>query len=126
MSMMLGQAGKPSVQVGPTPVPVGAFSNLLGVLANRAAAEYNSVVARPSESAPAYLRDYAGEAVGDPAIPAQRADALFELLELTQPEQASESEAEAYEAYEAFTEAQAEAEAEAWELLDAIDALEAE
>jgi hypothetical protein len=130
MSMVLGPAGKPSVQVGSTPVPVGAFSNLLGVLANRAAAECNAAVARQSESAPAYLRDYAGETVADPAVPAQRADALYELLELTRPEQesdAAESEDEAVEAYvEAQEAAAAEAEAEAWELLDAIDSFESE
>jgi hypothetical protein len=129
MSMMLGPAGKPSIPVGATPVPVGAFSNLISVLSNRAAAEYNSSIARPVDAAPAYLRDYAGEATADAAVPEQRADALFELLELTQSEQESEvaeSEAEAFEAFEVFVEAQAEAEAEAWELFDAIDAFESE
>jgi hypothetical protein len=130
MSMMLGPAGAPSVQVGSTPVNVGAFGNLLSVLAGRAASEYNASLARPSEAAPGYFRDYAGEAVGDAAVPAQRADALFELLAATQAEQESEAyeseAAEAYEASEAYADAQAEAEAEAWELLDAIDAFEAE
>jgi hypothetical protein len=125
-SMLLGPSGSPTIPVGGLPVNVGAFGNMLSVLAGRAASEYNAAMAPAGEATPSYFRDYAGEAVGDAAVPAQRADALYELLEATQAEQESEAfEAEAAEGSEAF-EAEAEAEAEAWELLDAIDAFESE
>jgi hypothetical protein len=88
MSMLLGQLGRSNVPVGSTPVPVGAFTNLLGALANQAQAEYTA--ARPSarEGLPEYLRDYAGEAVGDPAVAEHRARALWEMLQETDVEQA--------------------------------------
>jgi hypothetical protein len=90
MSMAMGQAGRQNISVGGTQVPVGAFANLLGVLSNRAAEEYNAVAAQGAgwgEAVPAYLRNYAGEAYGDIAMPEQRAAALWELLLESEPEQ---------------------------------------
>ncbi len=89
MQMLLGQLGGSNVRVGNTPVPVGAFTNLLGTLANQAQAEYN--MANPSAwgGIPEYIRDYAGEAVGDPAVAEHRARALYEMLQETNAKQAS-------------------------------------
>jgi hypothetical protein len=67
--------------VGGTPVPPAAFANLLGVLANRAAAEYNALVTPSGEDIPRYLLDANGEFVVDPAVPEERAAALLALLE---------------------------------------------
>src|SRR5437667_2097560 len=76
MSMLMGQHGRANVQVGSTPVPVGAFTNLLGVLANQAASEYNAATSTARDTLPEYLRDYAGEAVTDVAVAENRARAL--------------------------------------------------
>ena len=84
MSMLLGNAGRPNVPVGPPgnamPVPVGAFANLLGVLANRAASEHN-VTAHAEGAVPLYLLNARGEFCCDPAVPDQRAARLLELLQ---------------------------------------------
>ncbi len=88
MSMLLGQLGRSNVPVGSTPVPVGAFTNLLGAMANQAQAEYNWASPSAREGVPEYLRDYAGEAVGDPAVAEHRAQALLEMLQETDMEQA--------------------------------------
>jgi hypothetical protein len=90
ISMLLGQAGRQNIPVGNTQVPVGAFTNLLGVLANQAAAEYNAGTNAASSNAysyPRYMENYAGEAYGDPAIPEHRAEALLNLLRETDVEQ---------------------------------------
>ena len=89
MQMLLGQLGSSNVKVGSTPVPVGAFTNLLGTLANQTQAEYNMANPSAREGIPQYLRNYAGEASGDPAIAEQRAEALLELLQENDTEQAS-------------------------------------
>lgn len=101
-SMLLGQLGRPNVQVGSTPVPVTAFTNLLGILANQAASEFNATTSAASESVPKYMADYAGEPKGDPAVAADRANALYELLENTEIEQESSEASEASEASEGF------------------------
>jgi hypothetical protein len=89
VSMLLGQAGRQNIPVGRTQVPAPAFANLLGVLANQAASEASAAAAQDvgGESVPRYLQNYAGEAVGDPAIPEHRAYALLELLQEAQAEQ---------------------------------------
>jgi hypothetical protein len=105
MSMFMGPLGKPNIPVGPakTPVPVGAFSNLLGVLTNQAAAEYNASVSAASGKVPAYMTDYAGEAKGDPAVAEHRAQALLELFQGADAAQESAESSEAsYESYESF------------------------
>lgn len=79
MAMAMGQAGRPNIPVGGTPVPPGAFTNLLSVLATRAAAEYNAVA--PKGGSPRYFQDYAGEPMGDPAVDEHRAEALWEHLQ---------------------------------------------
>jgi len=100
-SMALGSVGTPNVQVGNTPVPVTAFTNLLGMLAGRAESEYNASVASTQTSVPGYMRDYAGLPKGDPAVAQHRAEALYELLESSESEQESteavEAEGEGYE-----------------------------
>src|SRR5262249_27957510 len=63
------------------PIDVGAFANMLGAMANQAQAEYNAARPTARESLPEYLRNYAGEAIGDPAVAEHRAQALWELLQ---------------------------------------------
>jgi hypothetical protein len=94
-SMALGALGKPNVSVGGTQVPVSAFTNLLGMLAGRAEAEYNASMAARSTGVPEYMQDYAGEAKGDPAVAEHRAAALYELLEAAQESGESAEAAEA-------------------------------
>lgn len=101
MSMALGPLGKPNVPVAGTPVPVGAFSNLLGMLAGKAEAEYNEAIASTRGAVPKYMQDYAGEAKGDPAVSEDRAQALYDLLEFSKSEQEAAESAEAAE-YERF------------------------
>jgi len=81
MQMLLGQLGASNVKVGGTPVPVGGFTNLLGTLANTAQAEYHAVNPTAGEGIPEYLRNYAGEAVGDPGEAEFRAQRLYEMLQ---------------------------------------------
>ena len=96
LSMALGGAGRRQVPVGDTPVPAGAFANLLGVLANQASAEYHLTVAGESAGTPRYLMDDAGEFIGDPADPASRAEALLlrfaaaDALEAAESDEAAE------------------------------------
>ncbi len=87
MSMMMGGAGRQNVPVGNTPVPVGAFTNLLGMLANRASAEYNATIGATGESVPRYMENYAGEIESDPAVAENRAERLLEMLQETDLEQ---------------------------------------
>ena len=124
-SMLLGQLGRPNVQVGSTPVPVGAFTNLLGVLANQAASEYIARTSIASESVPQYMADYAGEAKGDPAVPGDRANALYELLENTEIEQESSEASEASEASEPFEASEAFEASEGFEYVGFESAIEA-
>jgi len=99
MSMFMGKLGNPNVQVGGTQVPVGAFTNLLGVLAGKAASEYSEATIAARNAVPEYMQDYAGETVGDPAVAEHRARALSELLERTEIEQESSESSESAEAY---------------------------
>jgi len=88
MSMLLGQLGRSNVTVGSSSVPNAAFTNMLSAMANQAQAEYNAANPSAREGLPEYLRDYAGEAVGDPAVAEDRARALWEKLQETDVEQA--------------------------------------
>jgi hypothetical protein len=118
-SMAMGSAGRSNVSVGNTSVPVSAFTNLLGVLAGRAEAEYAASMARSPQSLPDYLIDYAGEAKADPAVEENRAGALYELLareaerDVAESESESESESEGEAAME-----WSESEADAAELVE--------
>jgi hypothetical protein len=83
IAMLMGQAGRQNIPVGPanTPVPLGAFTNMLGVMANQASAEYNATVGANGETIPRYLRDFTGEVESDIAVPEYRARVLFEMLQ---------------------------------------------
>lgn len=80
-SLLFGSAGRNSVSVGGTPVPVSAFLNLLGVLADQAAAEHHSLSTSYSESVPEYLIESTGEFKCDITVPEQRAEVLWEMLQ---------------------------------------------
>jgi len=114
LSMVMGGAGRRQVPVAGTPVPVSAFANLLGQLANQASAEYHQSIAGETAGTPMYLLDDAGEFIGDPADPASRAEVLLRRLG-----EADALEAAAYD--EAYDEGDDEYD-EQWEL----DELEAE
>jgi hypothetical protein len=103
-SMAMGAVGKPDVSVGGTPVPVGAFANLLKTLSTQAEAETNAMT---RSATLAYMQDFAGEAKADATVAQNRAAVLYEML------QTSEADEEAVEA-EGVSEAEA-AEAEALE-----------
>jgi hypothetical protein len=76
LSMVIGQAGAPTVGVGDLQVPVAAFANMLGALGGQAAREYDEVM---------YTEDGEGEAAyavgaADPADPLMRAETLAGML----------------------------------------------
>jgi hypothetical protein len=96
LAMLMGGLGRSNVQVGSTSVPVTAITNLLGVLAGKAEAEYNAARSAGGEALPEYMKDYAGEAIADPAVRENRAEVLYELFESTPVEQESEA-GEAYQ-----------------------------
>jgi hypothetical protein len=81
VGMALGGAGLQQVPVGGMPVPVGAFTNLLGTLSQTAAAEYHERVAGEAVGLPLYLLNDAGELIVDPADPVERAGVLLRLFE---------------------------------------------
>ncbi|HEU4364169.1 MAG TPA: hypothetical protein VFT13_01755 [Candidatus Krumholzibacteria bacterium] len=85
LAMAMGAAGKPSVRVGQTPVPVGAVTNLLGALANQASVEHHALTAGEVSGSPAYLLDSHGEFVCDPTSATERAGVLLELLADSDP-----------------------------------------
>ena len=89
MAMLVGGAGRRNIPVGGAQVPVSAFANALGVLANRAAVEYAEYMdtAGADEGMAAYLTDYAGQPTADPAVPEARTARLLELLQESEPEQ---------------------------------------
>jgi hypothetical protein len=92
LSLALGRAGRGEIPVGSTPVPPAAFANLIGTLANQAAAEHHALGAHDGEAVPTYLLDHEGGLAVDPAVPAQRAARLLEVLE-----QAAREEAEGWD-----------------------------
>ena len=120
MSMFMGGMGNPNVQVGGTSVPVGAFTNLLGTLANQAASEHSAAL-HARELHPEYMSDYAGELRGDPAVAEHRAEALYELLERTPLESESLESSESAEFAEYRHEMEAQHE---YELMDFAELLE--
>jgi hypothetical protein len=79
-SMAMGSSGRTDIPVGGTSVPVSAFSNLIGVLAGQAEAEYAESIARAENAVPVYMRGEWGEARGDPAVEEDRAHALYRFL----------------------------------------------
>lgn len=79
-SMALGQAGKQSIPVAGTQVPLSAFANLIGTLANQAMAEQHLLHLHETETIPSYILNSEGFPIVDPAVPEQRAEALLNLL----------------------------------------------
>jgi hypothetical protein len=102
-SMAMGALGKPNVQVGGTSVPVGAFGTLLKSLIGQAESEYAQTMAlAEGDGTPAYMRDFSGQPVADPAVPLNRAIALYQLLQTSgvrsgAPPAETEAEADAAE-----------------------------
>jgi hypothetical protein len=93
-SMAMGALGKPNVSVGGTSVPVAAFGNLLSTLLKSAETEYAEAIANAEgDGTPAYMRDYSGQAVADPAVALNRAVALYQLLQSPVSEGAEEGDA---------------------------------
>lgn len=80
MAMIMGPTGRQDIDVNGTPVPTAAFANLLGSLANRAAAEYYATVPFDGENVPRYLIDASGQYLADPSNPDDRASVLLRLL----------------------------------------------
>jgi hypothetical protein len=81
-SMAMGAMGKPNVQVGGASVPVGAFGTLLKTLLGQAETEYaEAMAAAEGDGTPAYMKDFSGQPVSDPAVPLNRAIALYQLLQ---------------------------------------------
>jgi hypothetical protein len=100
-SMAMGALGKKDISVGGASVPVGAFGTLLKTLMGQAESEYaEALAAAEGDGTPAYMRDFSGQPVSDPAVPLNRAIALYQLLQ-------SSSRAEAEAADEAYDEADA-------------------
>lgn len=80
-SLALGSLGNMNVKLGnggPS-VPVGGVMNLIGTLAGKAAADADELL-RESEHSPSYLLDEEGRFLGDPAVPEDRAQALYNAL----------------------------------------------
>ncbi len=123
-SMAMGVMGKSNVNVGGTPVPVSAFSNLLSTLAERAEKEYNAALAQDQGSVPKYLQDPSGKIKGDPAVAADRAEALYELLGEAEAAGESSEASESAEYGEAMSEW--EMEADAVEMLEMAEGYESE
>ena len=108
-SMAMGPMGRSQVPVGGTQVPVSAFANMLGVLANQAAAEQHRLTAGEASGMPAYLVDATGEAIGDPLDSVSRAEVLFTRLTeaaALEPEYDDRFEASAHDAWRAAVEAE--------------------
>jgi len=116
-SMAMGSSGRTDIPVGGTSVPISAFSNLIGVLAGQAEAEYAESIARADSAVPAYMRGASGEARGDPAIEEHRAHALYKFLG-EQEAYGESGESEWAESESESESASAEAEADAAELIE--------
>jgi hypothetical protein len=83
LAMTLGGAGRSDVPVGTISVPLGAFTNLISVLANQAAAQYDAAVPVGGAEIPEYVREPSGALKCDPAIPEARAEVLLRMLHET-------------------------------------------
>jgi hypothetical protein len=85
IAMILGSNGSGHVPVGDTEVPVGAFANLLAVLAQQAGYESGGQAPEGSEPVPRYLLGEGGQLKCDIAVPEYRAQVLWELLQAEAP-----------------------------------------
>jgi hypothetical protein len=81
MSLALGSHGRSSIPVvkDGSSVPVGAFMNMLGQLAVKAATDADQLYGESDEKY-GYLLDSQGQFAVDPAIPEGRAQALYNAL----------------------------------------------
>lgn len=105
LSLTMGANGAPTVPVGSngTEVPVGAMVNLARTLLNRTAEDAESILLTTQESTPDYLLDSEGCVTCDPAVPAQRADALLRLLNAESESEADDDgydDSDGYDGYE--------------------------
>jgi hypothetical protein len=75
-AMVLGPAGRRTVPIAGTAVPVAAIPNALGVLANQAATEYNETIYDGGEGESVYLHG-----IADPEDPRARAEVVLTLLD---------------------------------------------
>lgn len=91
-ALQLGPLGRSAIPTGHgrTPIPATAITNLIGQLANQAAAEAASY-SGGGESTLHYMTDQFGEYVGDPAVESERAERVWELLNEAQAERVIES-----------------------------------
>jgi hypothetical protein len=91
-AMSMGKAGRRSIPVGSaqTPVPASAIANLVGQLANQAAAEA-AEHADGAETQLHYMVGENGEFIGDPALDRDRAERVWELLNVAQAERVAEA-----------------------------------
>lgn len=98
--------GRTTIPVGAaqTPVPVSAITNLVGELANQAAAEA-AALADGAEGELRYMLDEAGEFVGDPALDVDRAARVWDLLNDAQAQRLLGLMARREQADEAYDEA---------------------
>lgn len=81
LALALGARGRKAVTIGnggPT-VNLGSYMNLLGALANRAAADAHARASEADETS-SYLLDAEGEFLTDPSNPEARAMLLYEML----------------------------------------------
>jgi hypothetical protein len=128
-SMAMGALGRPNVQVGGTSVPVGAFGTLLKTLIGQAEAEYSQALsAAEGDGTPSYMKDFSGQPVADPAVPLNRAIALYQLLQASAPPselEVAEAEADAAEVEAAELDIEAmQAEYDEMELLEVYESEE--
>jgi len=93
LAMTMGSAGRQTIPVKGNLVPLGAFANLIGTLANQVAAEYNAATQETGENIPQYLMDSNGEFIVDPAVAEQRAGLLMNLLQQANQENFAQQEA---------------------------------
>lgn len=91
LAMAMGST-RNQVPVGGTPVPAGAFANLLSSLAGQATYDHHAAMGAGEPEVPAYLVDPSGETAIDPLDPDQRAERLLEMLEQVTPRVAGWSE----------------------------------
>lgn len=81
LALLMGSAGRQSVQLAGASVPVGAIANAVEVFAREAAAEYTTLHAAHPEAVPSsYLMDESGTFLVDPASQDERALRVYELV----------------------------------------------
>lgn len=126
-ALRLGQLGRSAIPVGPRrqPVPTAAFPQLLGHLAQQAAAE--AVGGADEAESLAFMADGAGGFAGDPANPVDRAAMLWDLLNAATAEHVVETigfESAQNVGQEAYEDESEHADAEAADYYDQLDLAE--